>query len=108
MEWIEGPVCGEDNCPSKWYRIVHGLYECSNGHVGKIVEEEGDANEIVSRSNIRKTTRIESSPNASSKSKKPIQPQLNPKTATKLYLLHLGKRLKHLSFFLIEKDIHPF
>lgn len=45
QQYIRGPVCGTDNCPSRLYRSVDGLKMCQYGHVLEGEIEINDDNE---------------------------------------------------------------
>lgn len=45
QQFIRGPVCGIDNCPSRLYRSVDGLKMCQYGHVLEGEIEINDENE---------------------------------------------------------------
>lgn len=56
MEWISGPRCGVDNCPSTLYTVINGLTQCQNGHIQHGVEfgEDDDVDRFGSQMHRRR------------------------------------------------------
>lgn len=57
-EYLEGPLCGVDNCPSRLWRRANGRSVCQFGHVNEYDVELNDDDNYVEGQPTRKAARI--------------------------------------------------